>query len=92
MSELASRQASGSSGLVAGGSSGRPPPPPPAKSGSFLDSTEFQSKLERRKQMADATEQEPRQIGGSSTEAIVEDGLSYLDQLAAKIAARQQGK
>ena len=42
--------------------------------------------------MADATEQEPQQIGGSSTEAIVEDGLSYLDQLAAKIAARQQGK
>ena len=91
MSELVSRSSSGNLTSVVGDA---PPNPQtrgaPERSGSFLDSPEFAQKLERRKQLAESQPSPKRATGGGAAETGTDaGGMSYLDMLAERIAARQ---
>ena len=95
MSELASRA---SSGKLTGVACGRVPSHLPARkssSGSFLESAEFSAQLERRKQLAEA-QPSPKGAEGSAAggaDALsAAGGMSYLEMLAERIAARQGAK
>ena len=103
MGELVSRASSSTltSGLTSSGSGaaareGAPPPPGgPSRSGSFLDSPEFAEKLERRKRLAEKppSPRHPPTSGsmghGGLGSGVDDGGLSYLEMLAERIAARQ---
>ena len=92
MSELVARASSGTLTSGAPPAAARPAPAAPARGGSFLDSPEFAQKLERRKQLAEAASS-PKQAescGGDAADGAPAGGLSYLELLAEKIAARQQ--
>lgn len=82
-----------------------PPPPPtvtPGGGGSsgragggaigLFDSPEFLSKLERRKSQLEAMQPVvPPHGGGEQGQCHDDGGMSYLEELASRIAARQQG-
>ena len=62
-----------------------------------MDSPEFAQKLERRKMLAEAAPPSPRHTAGGSVSGAIglddgttSGGLSYLEMLAERIAARQQ--
>ena len=93
MSELASRTSSGNLlSAVRNASPDLQARAAPSRSGSFLDSPEFTQKLERRKQLAESQPSPKHATGGGAAETGTDaGGMSYLDMLAERIAARQSG-
>lgn len=91
MSELASRTSSGNLlSAVRNASPDLQARAAPSRSGSFLDSPEFTQKLERRKQLAESQHSPKHATGGGAAETGTDaGGMSYLDMLAERIAARQ---